>query len=646
MLKFISSCWQEDAQRRYLWFPVLFATGILFYFNLKVEPSKWITLGVIEGLIILAIIFRYRITILKILSCLAFIVAGFTVVQVKSIYLSALPQELPTDSFYFKGQITSIDTNYQGRPRFIFDGIEDFDGNFYSGKYRITQRSKKHIAEVGDCVELVGKIMPLSKAVMVDGYQFDRKGYFEGLKGSGFAESRWFKIDCPTNFSKHNFNIFISHIRSSIVKHIYQILPPQQASITSVILAGERGGIDEKQYEQYRNSGLAHFLSISGLHMSMLAGLMFFFIRFILALIPAISLRFDSKKIAAVFALIISICYLFISGHAIPVQRAFIMTFIVLLGVLTDRRAISMNTIAIAAFIVLFISPEAIISASFQMSFAAVLGLIAFYEKISSKLQIFLHAGRLNKWFKGIIIYILGIIISDFIASIMTMPFAIYHFNMIAIYTTLGNFLAGPIIGIIIMPFVLLSLLLMPLSLDFIPLKIVGYGIDLVNKITAWVSYFPNAGYQVPSIPQWGLIFLVLGFLWLILWQSKWRYWGIIAIVLGLFSAITIRTPDILISPEGKAIAVKNNKGELEIVPLRSGRFVKDIWRNKYNVVSTKGKLENYPELSIDNNIVRIKDKQYNLNNVIGISVYFDKNNVPEVKTIRDYIGYRFWNKK
>ena len=640
MLKIITDSWNKDKARRILWLPVLFALGISFYFSIGFESSKWITLGVIESLILLAIIFRHHINILKIFGCMAIVLAGFTLVQLKSIWIAENYSKLPEDSFYFKGKIEKTDTNYQGRKRFILTDVKDFDGNLYKGKYRITQRSKKDDANIGDCVEMVGKIMPLSKEVMVGGYQFDRKGFFEGLKGTGFAESRWFKIECE-NQSGPDFNAYIGNLRQDIAKRIKSVLPKKEASIASAIISGERGEIDAQQYENYRNSGLAHFLSISGLHMSMLAGLMFFLIRFVLALVPSVALRIDTKKVAAVFAIVLSFIYLLISGQAIPAQRAFIMTFVVLLGVLFNRRAISMQTICLAGFIVLVLSPQVLISASFQMSFAAVMGLVAFYEKTSNAISRFLNVGALHRYLRIVVLYILGVVISDFIASLMTLPFAVYHFNMVAVYTTLGNFLAGPIIGLIIMPMVLLSMLFMPFGFDTIFLKALGFGINLVNQITEYVSSLPNSALQVPSMPHWGLMLIVLGGLWLMLWQAKWRYFGIIGIVLGIMSIATVKTPDIIIGPYAKAVAFKNEAGELEIVSSRSGRFIKNVWKNKYKVSDNKTKLENHSEITITDNKVIYNNKIYDLDNEVGMSIYINDN---KVMTIRGDIGKRYWN--
>ena len=171
--------------------------------------------------------------------------------------------------------------------------------------------------------------------------------------------------------------------------------------------------------------------------------------------------------------------------------------------------------------------------------------------------------------------------ISDFVASMATLPFAIYHFNRIAIYTTLGNFLAGPVIGLVIMPFVLLALFLMPFGLYVWPLKIVGYGIKTVNEITAYVSNLPQAGYQVLSMPFWGLMLIVWGGLWLCLWQKKWRLWGAFPIIVGALSIFTATVPDMIYDAAGKNIAVKDNFSNLIIMPVKSNAFIKQMWLEK-----------------------------------------------------------------
>ena len=682
MMRMIRELWvylrrQADLEpeRRKLWFPVLFGVGIGLYYLLPQEPSKWLTLGIIESLILAAIILRYRPKMLKFLLILGLIIGGFSWVQLRSIYIASQMGEVPEQKLYLKGNIIKVDHSQKGKLRLTMDNLSGFEGEKIKGRFRITLRQKEGDYHAGQCVEMVATLLPRAKAQLPQGYQFDRKNFYNGLSGSGYAESRAFVVDCQQGLSLGDkLKIKIDNWRQKIISKVDSVLPAEEASIVGAILAGEQGAISEEQIKNYRDSGLAHFLSISGLHMSMIAGLMFFFIRLLLALYPPLALRYDSKKIAAVFAIIISTIYLLISGAAIPAQRAFIMTLIVLLGVLFNRRAISMYTIAWAAFIVLLITPEALIGASFQMSFAAVVGLIAFYEK---------NATRLAKWFKkdkssllitfakSMVVYLAGIIIADLVASVAVLPFEIYHFNQISVYSLLANLAAGPIIGFIIMPFTLFSLILMPLGLDAYSLQVVGVGVGLVNEITAYVSNMEGALLDVLSMPLWGLVLMVLGGLWLCLWERRWRWFGLLVILIGALSMVNLNKPDMLINEDGKVIAVKDNYDNLVILPVRGKDFTKQIWLEKTasqplaknkeillkKIYQGKATAPKWLDLSCDresclykqrvkilkNKEIKVDEQNIDLTNSHGIAVYLDKR--PKIISVRDYIGNRLWNK-
>ena len=673
---FIYNILQKEQSRLSLWFPVFFATGIGIYFLLPEEPSKWTTLGAIEGLIFLAVLLRRRIFWLRFLLIPATILAGFTLVQVRSIYLESAQTEIPSSKLYLSGRIQKLDYNTRGNRRMIIDDLRDFDGNPVPGRFRISMRSSAGELREGQCVELVAKLFPRAKASLPGGYQFDRKSFYQKLSGSGYAESRVFPVECrqPPGW-RDKLAYKLAHLRSRIINHIKSVLPPDEAAVTAAIVAGEQGGISRELINHYRDSGLAHFLSISGLHMTMIAGLMFFLIRLLMALIPPLALYFDSKKVSAWFAIFISLVYLFISGMAVPAQRAFVMTFIVLLGVLFDRRAISMKTISWAAVIVLLFSPEALIGASFQMSFAAVVALIAFYEKFAAPLQRFLNSGPgsvfgIVKILKVILLYIFGILISDLVASLATLPFAIYHFNRIAVFTSLANLMAGPVIGFVIMPFTLLSLLLMPFGLDVWSLKIVGFGIGVVNDITAYVSSLPSAGYQVLSMPLWGLLLIVFGGLWLCIWKSGLRLWGIPFIAVGFLSIAAAQRPDVLVSDNQRLFAVRDNTGRMVVLPARGNSFTKQVWLEK--TASSPLSAKEYVELRkiykgqktnlrwldlqcgkkscLYHGRVRIEksgrifvdDREIKAASGLGAAVYLK--HPAKIVTVRSYIGNRIWN--
>ncbi len=654
-----------------LWLPVMFACGIAVYFSLPTEPSKWVTVAIIEILILLAIVFRHRMTVLYVLIVPAMMMLGFAVIQMRTIYLAAQQFPVPEDKLYLSGCVEHLDYNSRGNQRMILDDLHDFDGKKVGGKFRISSRFRTDNLRSGQCVELVAKLMPRPQAVLPEGYQFNRKSFYLGLSGSGYAESTVLPIECPqtTNWSDR-FRFGIDALRQSVVNHIKKVLPADEASVAAAIIAGEQGGIKSSLIQNYRDSGLAHFLSISGLHMSMIAGLMFFFIRLLTAMFSSVALRYDGKKIAAVSAMIISAVYLLISGAAVPAQRAFIMTFIVLLGILFDRRAISMQTIAWAAFIILLVSPEALVGASFQMSFAAVVALVAFYERYAGALRNFIGGKRLGV-VKIVVVYVVGILVSDLVASFATLPFAIYHFNRVALYTTVANLLAGPIIGLLIMPFTLLSLLLMPLGLDVWSLQIVGMGIAWVNDVTAWVSHFPQAGYPVLSMPVWGLTLIVFGGLWLVIWQTSFRHWGWGAIAFGFAGLLLVKAPDVLVNWDGSMVAVKDNSGNLVVLPSRGNRFTTEVWLSKTasheltdvqkeNLKEIYRGERDYPEwlaLHCDDKKCVYRDivvfdkrggievnyTDISLTDSGGLAIYLTKEGY-EMKTVRDYVGQRLWN--
>lgn len=662
--------------RWFLWSPVLFSTGIGIYFSLPFEVSKWIVLLLLEVILFLAFLFRHNYNRLFVLFNVFLMVMGFATACLQTYYLSKKVYASVDIKSYITASIEEIDYNYRGKQRLVVDDVKNFDGDLIKGRYRLTMMSENDELKAGDCIEAVAEISTPDKPFVIGGYQPKRQAFFDDISGIGYIPSSVFALDECSN--SNSFGDFIANLRQDISRRIYEILPHDQASVVTAISTGDSGKINVSVRDNYRDSGLAHFLSISGLHMSMITGLMFFFIRFITASIPIIAVRVDSKKISAIVAIFVSFLYLMISGAAIPAQRAFIMTTIVLLGVLFDRVAISMRVLAIAAFIILIIAPQALIGPSFQMSFSAVIALVAFYEKYAGSITKFLKGDNYqsNSWlvkmFKVCWVYIIGILLTDFVASVTTSVFASYHFNRLAVYTTLGNMLAGPVIGFIIMPFLLFSLLLMPFGLEAIPLKITGFGVSLVNDITKDVASLPNASVQVLSFPTWSIILMVLGGLWLCIWQEKWRRWGWVAIAIGFLGIFTVNNPDIIVNNDVSVVAVKANNGDMVIFPGRGNNLLKKVWREKTASPSLSDKdykklKEIYSGEKTDDNwidmicnerycdykekvriykskkLYDIKNKRY-FSVPSGGNIIIDKNKL-KIKTIDEYIGNKLYNK-
>lgn len=556
--------------------PFLFACGIAGYFALPSEPSVWLSLGIFELWLILFYVCRYKNLYYLFIGGLIML-CGFLNIQARSLYqLNQIEKISEQRLTYLRGQIRDISISQHGKLRLLLDHTSDYD-NQMKGQYRITLSSRPSEAiTIGQCVEMAATLFPNRSLPILNGFKLDRKYFYEGLSAVGFANSEVFVIDCP-NKQKTGFIADINNLRQLIINYIGHVLPSQQAGVADALLVGEKTHILPQITDNYRNSGLAHFLSVSGLHLGSIAALVFFIVRFLVALFPFIALRVDSKKIAALIAIIFSALYLLISGMAIPAQRAFIMTTIVLVGVIFNRQAISMRMVCLAALIILIMEPQTLVSVSFQMSFAAVYALVAFYETYNTKLSAYApRRGILSKF----LWYLCTIVLADLIASLATLPLALYHFHRVAVYTSLGNLLAGPLIGFWLMPAVLLCLLTIPLHLAYYPLKILGFGIEILNHITDYVSHLPHSVWLSDALPFWGLILIIIGAYWLCIWQQPWRKWSILLLIIGLSTILfPSKYPDMMFTDNLEGIALRNRYNNMVQLPYKQNKWLENIWR-------------------------------------------------------------------
>ena len=576
---YVSENFFAEQSRWLAWVPFLFGLGIALYFALPCEPNYWYSLGVFEATLLLFYLLRHR-GLHLLFTAILLLEFGFMDIQLQTLLKSRKVAFTLEITDYIKGQISAVSYNEKGRKRLLLQNTENFDKPL-KGKYRVTlMNSRNAELEVGQCVELVGTFFPPSPVPVLNGFQLDRKYFYEEISGIGYANSSIFVIDCEQKQTS-SFRIRLNKIRQHITDDVAKILPPDEAGIVDAVLIGEQSRTPKLIVNNYRDSGLAHFLSVSGLHMGAIAGLMFFVLRFLLALFPAVALRYDVKKLAAFGAILFSALYLLVSGMAVPAERAFIMTAVVLLGVIFNRQAISMRMVCFAGLMLLIISPQALISISFQMSFAAVVALIAFYEKYAQKIALWsVNRGIFSKIF----FYLAGIVICDFVASLATMPFAIYHFHRVSVYTSLANLLAGPLIGLILMPLILLCLLALPLGLALYPLQALGYGVGLLNRITEFVSALPHSVVYVDSLPFWGFALIVCGGWWLCVWQRKWRLWGVLPILIGVGSMFFGSQPDMVFAPKGEGIALRDKNGEMLLMPMKTDNWTVSVWRENLHL--------------------------------------------------------------
>src|SRR5262249_29938025 len=297
-----------------------------------------------------------------------------------------------------------------------------------------------------------------------------------------------------------------------------------------------------------------------------LSRVIFFIVRAFFALIPGLAERASIKKWAACAALLVTACYLFLSGNQVATQRSFIMIAVVLVGVLLDRPTLTMRTLTIAALAVLAFAPESIVHPSFQMSFAATLALIAGYERgtIKFRARQTLRLARAALWGVNEII---SLTVASLLAGLATTPYAAFHFHRIAPYGVLANLLAMPIVSAWVM-----------LGLDAKFWRQMGYGIEWMNAVGLWVASLPGAFGRVTLFGVWPLLLATVGLLVIGLFKTPLRWSGILPLVLAIAAAASPPVPDVLIAADGRSFAVRGVDGRLSLHHVSSDSFAMREW--------------------------------------------------------------------
>ncbi|MDA0366960.1 MAG: ComEC/Rec2 family competence protein [Proteobacteria bacterium] len=545
---------RPDGQQVVLWIPVSIGCGVGLYFALPGEPSWALSLLALAGAAVFAAVAR-RWPISRTSGFLALaLVVGFVAADFRTDVVGAPVIAKRTGPVLVDGTVAVVEDNGRGG-RITLSNLAspDIGGSIMPARIRVTLRSGA-LPPPGARVQVRAILMPPPAPVAPGAFDFARQVWFKQIGGVGFALGP----ATPIGSDESGLAVRLATLRKTLVTRIRSALPGSDGAIAAALMTGDRGAIPAVDLTALRDSGLAHLLAISGLHVGLVAGLIFFAVRLFLAAIPPIALRWPIKKWSALAALAAAFAYLWLTGATIPTQRAFVMTAIVLGAIVVDRRAVSMRLVAIAATIVLLTRPESLLGASFQMSFAAVIALIAAYEAAAPT---FARWRQRSGWIDRALLYLAGVSFTTIIAGFATMPFAAYHFNQIALYGLAANALAVPITALWIMPAALVAYLLMPLGLEGLALVPMGWGIDAVRSIAHTVAGWPGATLSVPSGPPWGLVVIVSGGLWLCLERGRTCLLGLAVIAIGAAAPLTLTPPLILADGQGRYVAVRLGDG-------------------------------------------------------------------------------------
>ncbi len=294
-----------------------------------------------------------------------------------------------------------------------------------------------------------------------------------------------------------------------------------------------------------------------------------------LALSEHAALRWPCRQIAAVAALAAGGAYMVLTGMHVPIVRSFAMACLFTLAIVAGRRGVSVRGLALAATALMLVSPQEVVGVSFQMSFSAVLALIAGYEALRPHLRR-LHGN--GAWHRRVGHHLVTLALTSALAGTASAPFAAYHFGRVQVYFVLSNMVAVPVTAFWVMPAGLLSLALMPFGLQSLALTPMGWGAAAILAIARATAALPQAVIQVPHAPAWGLAVMAIGIAWLGLWRSQIRLAGVGFIVAALLSPAFVRPPDILVSDDAKLIALRTGSGVFLQHVSGASKFTREAW--------------------------------------------------------------------
>jgi competence protein ComEC len=561
------------------WLAVAFGTGIVLYFTAETEPAWWAASALAVGCTVIAILARRRPIAFPLLLALTSASLGLAMATVRTLWISHPVLQYPTWNAELAGYVEMREERARS-DRIVIRVYRVSAPRLRQKLERVRVAVRKGTAPaVGAFVELKARLNPPLPPLRPGGYDFARDMYFQRLGASGFVlgKVRTVAPPAPPDLRLRAATV-IQGLRDAIDARIRTSIPGNQGAIASALITGKRNAISPAVYDAFYVSSLAHVLAISGFHMAVVAGIVFFLIRGGFALIPSLASRRPIKKWAAAGALAAAAFYLVLSGAGVATQRSFVMIALVLVGVMADRQALTLRTLTIAALAVLLLSPQAVVHPSFQMSFAATLALIAGYERGLP----WMTAGSNSSFGARVALWggreIAGLVLASLLAGLATTPYAAFHFHRLAPYGVIANLAAMPIVSAWVMPAGILAVIALPFGFDGALWQLMGRGIDWMITVALWVAQLPGALGRIPAFGTGALLIVTLGLIVICLLKTPLRWCGVLLVVLGCVLAVHAPRPDILVAADGQAIAVRGADGRLSFARQRRDNFAVREW--------------------------------------------------------------------
>lgn len=580
--------------------PVFLLSGAAIYFALPIEPAIYNIPVAIVVLAVLRFCLGEAAMMPKaLIGALLMIVIGMGVGQ----WHTQLRSTMVTGSAVsatITGRIVSIEPRADGSARYTLDLLETERPTLKYAPQRIRLTARKPVddAGIGSGLKGYARLLPPSGPVRPGGYDFAFNAYFDAIGANGFFLGQPDLVVVPPAAGPlASGPRRIEALRLALWKRIEAVHGGEAGAVSAALVTGHKGAISDATNDALRQSGLAHILSISGLHMALVAGTVMAFLRAMFALMPDWASHRATKKHAAIIGFAAISIYLFLAGASVATQRSFIMLAVMLGALMGDRAAITMRNLAIAAFAVILIAPHEVSGPSFQMSFAATIALVGAYQwwarrpnKRGGVQGNKTVAGQFAR--KGFTFFA-GLAMTSLIAGAASGFFGVWHFQRVATLGLLGNLLAMPLVSLITMPSAIAGVLLIPVGLDGFAFSLMAVSVDWVITSAQWVAqHSPTGVTGAMALPTF--ILGTAGLIVLCACQTSLRWIGLVFLVCGFISGANTKRPNLVVSEDGGQVAIIFHGVHLAANRARPNGFTYEQWQTAYraDTVQKPGKVE------------------------------------------------------
>jgi competence protein ComEC len=419
----------------------------------------------------------------------------------------------------------------------------------------------------GAIVAMRARLTPPPPMALPGGHDFARDSWFRGEGGTGRALG-------PIELMTPAEATGLDALRARLDRHIRGHMSERSGGIATALVTGDQNAVGEDDAEAMRRSGLTHLLSVSGLHLAAVVGGAMLLTLRLLALSPFLALRFNLVLVGAAAGALAGVGYTLLTGMQVPTVRSCVAALLVLGGIALGREAISMRLVAVGALLVLALWPESVAGASFQFSFAAVTAIVTLHSLASVRRWLGPRDDGIGmRFLRGAA----SLMLTGLAVELALIPFALYHFHKTGLYSVFANLIAIPWTTFVIMPLEAAALLLDSAGLGAPMWAATGWSIDCLLDLAHIVAGMKGAVATLPTMPVTAFTAFVLGGLWLCLWTSRIRLLGLVPMAIGAMAAMAAPTPDLLVTGDGRHLAILDGSGRPALLRERSGDFVRSL---------------------------------------------------------------------